>query len=38
MGKAIEIAYRDFDKYNEKLTNLRNYYISEVKNKILEIF
>lgn len=37
MGKAIEIAYRDFDKYNEKLTNLRNYYISEVKNKIPNI-
>lgn len=34
MGKAIEIVYRDFDKYNEKLTNLRNYYISEIKNKI----
>ncbi len=37
MGKAIEIAYRDFDKYNEKLTNLRNYYISEVENKIPNI-
>lgn len=37
MGKAIEIAYRDFDKYNEKLTNLRNYYISEIKNKIPNI-
>lgn len=34
MGKAIEIAYRDFDKYNEKITNLRDYYISEIKNKI----
>ena len=37
MGKAIEIAYRDFDKYNDKLTNLRNYYISEVKSKIPNI-
>ena len=37
MGKAIEIAYRDFDKYNDKLTNLRNYYISEVENKIPNI-
>ncbi len=37
MGKAIEIAYRDFDEYNEKLTNLRNYYISEIQNKIPNI-
>lgn len=34
MGKAIEIAYRDFEEYNEKLTSLRNYFITEVQSKI----
>mgnify|MGYP004531526453 FL=1 len=34
LGKAIEIAYKNFDEYNNKLTNLRNYYISEINEKI----
>lgn len=34
LGKAIEIANRDIDEYNEKLTKLRDYYISEVKREI----
>ena len=34
LGKAIEIAYKNFDKYNNKLVGLRNYYISEVSKKI----
>ena len=34
MGKAIEIAYRDFEEYNKKLTSLRNYYIAEIQSKI----
>lgn len=34
LGKAIELAYRDIDKYNEKLTDLRDYYISQVEEKI----
>lgn len=34
LGKAIEIAYKNFDKYNDKLVGLRNYYISEVSKKI----
>ena len=34
LGKAIEIAYKNFDEYNSKLTNLRNYYISEINEKI----
>lgn len=34
LGKAIEIAYKNFDEYNSKLTNLRNYYISEINKKI----
>lgn len=37
LGKAIEIAYRNFDKYNEKLTTLRDYYISQVEAKIPEV-
>ena len=34
LGKAIELAYKNFDEYNEKLTNLRDYYISQVEEKI----
>lgn len=37
LGKAIEIAYKNFDKYNEKLTTLRDYYISQVEAKIPEV-
>ena len=28
IGKAIELAYNNFDEYNKKLTELRDYYIS----------
>lgn len=34
LGKAIELIYRQFDEYNNKLKKLRDYYISEVRNKI----
>ena len=34
MGKAIELAYENFDEYNKKLTDLRDYYISKVEEKI----
>ena len=34
IGKAIELAYENFDEYNKKLTNLRDYYISQVEEKI----
>lgn len=37
MGKAIEIAYRDFEEYNKKLTSLRNYYIAEIQSKISNV-
>lgn len=37
LGKAIELAYRNFDKYNEKLSTLRDYYISQVEEKIPQI-
>lgn len=34
LGKAIELAYQNFDAYNQKLTELRDYYISQVEEKI----
>lgn len=34
LGKAIELAYNDFDNYNHKLTQLRDYYISQIEEKI----
>ncbi len=34
LGKAIEIAYEKFDGYNEKLMSLRDYYISQIQEKI----
>ncbi len=37
LGKAIELAYKNFDKYNEKLTSLRDYYISQVEERIPEV-
>ena len=37
LGKAIELIYKDFKKYNEKLINLRDYYISEIENNFENI-
>lgn len=34
LGKAIELAYENYDQYNEKLTSLRDYYISQIEKKI----
>ena len=34
LGKAIELSYKNLDNYNKKLTELRDYYISEIKRKI----
>ena len=34
LGKAIELAYQNFDEYNNKLQKLRDYYISQVEEKI----
>lgn len=34
MGKAIEIAYKNIDEYNKKLTELREYCIQKLQNKI----
>lgn len=36
LGKAIEIATQNLSEYNKKLTNLRNYYISEIEKNIPE--
>ena len=30
LGKAIEDIYQEYEKYNEKLTNLRDYYIEQI--------
>lgn len=37
LGKAIELAYENFDEYNKKLTDLRDYYFSQVEEKIPDI-
>lgn len=34
LGKAIELVYENIDEYNEKLIDLRDYYIKEVGEKI----
>lgn len=34
LGKAIEIAYQNIENYNKQLTKLRDYYISQVEEKI----
>ena len=37
LGTAIEIIYNQLDKYNKKLTYLRDYYFYKVKNQIPNI-
>ena len=37
MGKAIELAQKNLINYNKKLTNLRDYYFSQVEQKIPNI-
>jgi len=37
-GKAIELAYKNIDKYNEKLLDLREYYISNIEKRIPNIY
>lgn len=37
LGKAIELAYDNFDLYNNKLLDLRNYYIELIKKNIDDI-
>lgn len=38
MGKAIEVAYKNIDEYNKKILDLREYYISNVQNRIKDIY
>ena len=37
IGKAIELAYENIDIYNQKLKNLRDYYIKQVQKRIPNI-
>lgn len=37
MGRAIEMAYKNLEENNKKLINLRDYYISQVEEKIPDI-
>lgn len=37
MGKAIELAYENIDKYNSKLVELREYCIQELERKVKNI-
>ncbi len=37
LGKAMEIAYRDFDKNNSKILALREYFITEVEKRIPDV-
>lgn len=34
MGKAIELAYEKLEKHNQKIKELRDYYVQQVKEKI----
>ena len=36
-GSAIELANKNIDKYNKKLLDLREYYISSVEKRIKDI-
>ena len=37
MGKAIEIAYRDLEKHNRKIKELRDYYVEQIQKRIAYI-
>lgn len=37
IGKAIELSYKNLEAYNNKLLNLREYYISEIEKNIPNI-
>lgn len=37
LGKAIELSYQNLDYYNDKLLNLREYYITEIEKSIPDI-
>ena len=37
LGKAIELSYQGFEQYNNKLLNLREYYITQIEKNIPDI-
>lgn len=37
LGKAIELIYNDFERYNAKLTSLRDLYITEIEKNIPQV-
>ena len=37
LGKAIELIYNEYEEYNKKLTNLRDYYIDRVQKEIANV-
>ncbi len=37
LGKAIELIYKNFDEYNNKLITLRDYYFSQIENRIKDV-
>lgn len=37
LGKAIELSYKNLEAYNNKLLNLREYYISEIEKNIPDV-
>jgi cysteine desulfurase len=37
LGEAIEEVYQNYEEYNQKLINLRKYYISEIKKRIPDV-
>lgn len=37
LGKAIELAYKNIDSYNEKLLDLREFYFSRIKQEFSEV-
>lgn len=37
LGKAIELIYKNFDEYNNKLKALREYYFSQIEKRIKDI-
>ena len=37
LGKAIELIYNEYEEYNKKLTDLRDYYIDRVQKEIANV-
>ena len=37
LGKAIELIYKEYDEYNQKLKSFRDYYIEQIENTISDV-